>query len=268
MNKDIQFIVKYLEGKDELASFTALLLRGQHIQKALAKERVRQVKIQKVIGRKLGNGVKKHKQLRPVFCKTVFEEDALEGSLFPTGIPEDFNETQWRVLLVCALKVTLDTQLPQNDFYNQYENPLQATMQHRMIDTKPKQNILKYLTPENAARFGKYLHPHNGDKQLVFCCLAPTKIIKLFLRDDELDEEWYIKNNDSMFDACAVSDTLRVSKNLYSLFRKQHNYGDGDYYLNDNEWYEYPYAKVNSPELTPAIPTTLPDALVLENDHV
>ena len=268
MNKDIQFIVNYLEGKDELASFTASLLRDQQIEKALAQERIRQVKILKINGRELGNQVKTHKQLRPGFCKTVFEEDALDGPLFPAGIPNDFNETQWRVLLVCALNVTLETQLPQKHLYNQYENPLRATMQHRMVDTQPKQNILRYLTPENAARFGKYLHPHNGDKQLVFCCLAPTKIIKLFLRDDELDEEWYIKNNDSMFDACAVSDTLRVSKNLYSLFRKQHNYGDGDYYLNDNEWYEYPYAKVNSPELTPAIPTTLPDALVLESDHV
>ena len=218
MNKDIQFIVNYLEGKDEFAFFTALLLRDQHIEKALAKERLRQERIHRLIGRKLGNGVKKHNQLHPGFCKTVFEEDALDGPLFPVGIPDDFNETQWRVLLVCALKVTLDTQLPQQHYYNQYENPLRATMQHRMIDTKPKQNILKYLTPENAARFGKYLHPHNGDKQLVFCCLAPTKIIKLFLRDDELNEEWYIKNNDSMFDACVVSDALCLSKKLVLSF--------------------------------------------------
>ena len=153
MNKDIQFIVNYLEGKDELAFFTALLLRGQHIQKAMAKQRVRQVRIQKIIGRKLESGVKKHKQLRLGFCKTVFEEDAWDGPLFPAGIPKDFNKRQWRVLLVCALKVTLNTQLPQKHFYNQYENPLRATMQHRMIDTKPTQNILKYLTPENAARF-------------------------------------------------------------------------------------------------------------------
>ena len=48
MNKDIQFIVNYLEGKDELASFTASLLRDQQIEKALAQERIRQVKILKI----------------------------------------------------------------------------------------------------------------------------------------------------------------------------------------------------------------------------
>ena len=55
-------------------------------------------------------------------------------------------------------------------------------------------------------------------------------------------------------------------KNLYFLFRKQHGYEEDAIF--DNELYEYPYAKVASPELTPAIPITLPDALVLESDHV
>ena len=155
MNKDIQLIVNHLEGKDELASFTASLLRDQQIEKALAQERIRQVRILKINGRKLGNQVNNHTQVRPGFCKTVFEEDALDGPLFPFGIPNDFNETQWRVLLVCALNVTLETQLPQKHLYNQYENPLRATMQRRMVATQPKQNILRYLTPENAASFGQ-----------------------------------------------------------------------------------------------------------------
>ena len=82
MSKDIQFIVNYLECKDNLASFTASLLRDQQIEKALAQERIRQVKILKINGRELGNQVNTHKQLRPGFCKTVFEEDALDGPLF------------------------------------------------------------------------------------------------------------------------------------------------------------------------------------------
>ena len=40
-----------------------------------------------------------------------------------------------------------------------------------------------------------------------------------------------------------------------------------DYYLNDNEEYEYQYAKVNSAVLTPAIPISLLNALVLEINH-
>ena len=56
-------------------------------------------------------------------------------------------------------------------------------------------------------------------------------------------------------------------QNIYMHNVYVHTNENCDYYLNDNEEYEYQYAKVNSAVLTPAIPISLLNALVLEINH-